>query len=48
MTSGSGKYVIPIVDGTYQVSLVFDDPYSNGVGQRVFNILANGVTEATS
>ncbi len=48
MTGGSGKYVIPVVDGTYQVSLIFEDPYSNGIGQRVFNILANGVTEVAS
>ena len=47
-TGGSGKFVVPVSDGTYQVTLIFEDPYSYGIGQRVFNILANGVTEVSS
>ena len=44
----NGKYSIPVAAGTYQISLVFVDTLSTGVGQREFNILANGVTEATN
>ena len=46
--NGGGKYTVPVADGAYQVSLVFVDPSSTGIGQRVFNVLANGVTEAAN
>ncbi len=46
-SSYSGSYAIPVAAGTYQVTLVFVDPSSTAVGQHVFNIIANGVTEQT-
>ena len=38
------KYNVPLADGTYHVTLVFADNQSTAVGQRVFDILGNGVT----
>ena len=45
--SSTANYAIPVAAGTYQVSLVFEEPYYTAAGQREFNIIANGVTEAT-
>ena len=42
------KYSIPVAAGTYQVTLLFVDTQSTAAGQREFNILANGVAEATN
>ena len=38
------KYNVPLTDGTYHVTLVFADNQSTAIGQRVFDILGNGVT----
>ena len=38
------KYNIPLTDGTYHVTLVFADNQATAIGQRVFDILGNGVT----
>ncbi|MEO6842783.1 MAG: right-handed parallel beta-helix repeat-containing protein [Bradyrhizobium sp.] len=46
--SATGNYAVPVTDGTYQVSLIFVDPGSSGVGQRLFNVTANGVNQATN
>ena len=42
--SPSIAYGIPLADGNYQVKLLFDDPDSTAVGQRKFDIVANGTT----
>jgi Malectin domain/Right handed beta helix region/Periplasmic copper-binding protein (NosD) len=42
--SPSIAYGIPLADGNYQVKLLFDDPDATAVGQRKFDIVANGVT----
>ena len=43
-----GSYSIPVPAGTYQISLIFADPWSTAAGQRTFNVIANGVTEAAN
>ena len=38
------SFQLPVPDGTYTLQLYFADPSASGTGQRVFNIVANGVT----
>ena len=40
----AAKLNIPFPAGTYHVTLVFADNQSTAIGQRVFDILGNGVT----
>ena len=45
--SGTGSklsFLLPVVDGTYTLRLFFADTAASGVGQRVFDIVVNGVT----
>ena len=42
------KYQIPLLDGSYHVTLIFADNQATAVGQRTFDIKANGTTFATS
>jgi hypothetical protein len=44
-TTGQGlDFQLPVANGTYTLNLYFADPQANAAGQRVFNIVANGVT----
>ena len=45
---GTGAYALPVPAGTYQISLVFAEPSATAAGQRTFNVIANGVTEAAN
>jgi hypothetical protein len=47
-SSPSLSYNVPLTDGTYKVTLLFDDPTSDHVGQRLFDIVANGATLASN
>jgi Ca2+-binding RTX toxin-like protein len=38
------SFALPVANGTYTLKLYFADPSANAAGQRVFNIVANGVT----
>ena len=41
-------YQVPVSAGAYQVSLIFVDNSSTGIGQRVFDVFANGKKEASN
>ncbi|MBC9882178.1 LEPR-XLL domain-containing protein, partial [Bradyrhizobium sp. INPA01-394B] len=41
------KYQIPLSDGSYRVTLIFADNQATSVGQRTFDIKANGTTFAS-
>ena len=44
-TAGQGlDFQLPVANGTYTMTLYFADPSANAAGQRVFSIVANGVT----
>jgi Ca2+-binding RTX toxin-like protein len=42
------KYQIPLLDGSYHVTLIFADNQATAIGQRTFDIKANGTTFATN
>ncbi|MCW2284563.1 parallel beta-helix repeat protein [Rhodoblastus acidophilus] len=46
-SASNGAYAIPLAAGTYQVTLIFSEPWASGAGQRTFDIVANGVTVAS-
>lgn len=41
-------YGVPLQDGSYRVTLLFDEAYVSAAGQRVFDIVANGATVASN
>ena len=48
--SGVGNSVsfqLPVADGTYTLRLFFADPSASAIGQRVFDVVGNGVTLAS-
>jgi len=42
---GDFAYWVPLPNGSYRVVLKFDEPRSIGVGDRVFDVVANGVMQ---